>query len=1711
MRLIIILSFLLSTACANAQYGNDWIDYSQKYYSFKVWKDGIYKIDYATLSNSGIPLNSISSEDLQLFGFEKEQAIFIEDGGDNSLDNGDYILFYAKKNNTWLDSLLYETPEDIANVYFPHYNDTITYFLTWNTSNSNLRIDEETNINYSSYATNPYVLKTSYVFFDDTYAEGFKTAGLSYSQYVNGEGWASVRINALSTNNFINTPINTQYSYSGSGAPNVIGRAVSSSVSSASYSGPGNHHLHLKNMNTNAVYVDTVFTGYQKNSLDFNFPSANINSNTTTIRHEFINDLGAASDFQCVHYVELTYPRQTNLGASNNMEMEIINGSNGMSHYAFSNFNGSNPHVFTIGGQVKKIPVNLITGEQHILVPNASNGQQKIIILDDSQIQSIPSLSAINGNGTFTNYNNYNFEDAYIIVTHPSLLTSAQDYKLYRESPAGNNYHVLIADISELDLQFGGGVPKHIVGLRRFQHFAYNQATTIKPNHIFLIGKGIREADEGAASGLGMRRSSVGYNQCLIPSFGYPASDVLVSSNLEGNGLRALIPVGRLAATNNAEVLVYLNKIIEYELNQDQNSMYTIPSKLWQKEILHFGGGSNSLEQNLFKTYLTGYENKLETSRFGGNVHSYYKTVSDPINPVSLSEVNTRINSGVSFMTFFGHASATGFDQNVDDPENWDNQGKYPIVVGNSCLTGNIHEPIVHSASESFILVENRGAIAFVANVNQGFPQGLNQFSHQLFTQISQSNYGLTLGQQLNLVRSNLGPNSTSFNKRTVLAQMTLHGDPALKPNFHNKPEIAIEAAGVYITPDEVDLTVDSIDINVVIYNLGQSVSDTFNLEIKRFFPNNGGDSLYTMLIPRLDYVDTVTLTVPLYANIGTGLNQFEIKVDIPGQIPEQYDEIGNNQLTKQFIFDIDGIYPVWPYDFAVVPNDTISLKASTVNPFADINSYRFEIDTTDLFDSDFAKHSSMTSLGGVISVSPSEWLNTNNLTSNLILEDSLVYFWRVSLDQPGNYNWQEFSFQHIKGKTGWGQDHFFQFKKNNFDFLNYNRNNRSLDFNPASKTIHCQTYGNATNNTGFFGTLWEIDGQLMDYAYCNTNPKLLVAVIDPTTLVPWKTQGLENGLVVNQNHNFGNSNDHFGYNNCRARPELFFAFEQDSSTQMASFENMLLNEIPDGHYVLIYTARQLNYTEWDEHSPQLYSTFQSLGSDSITVGKPDAPYIGFYKKGDLNSYKEVYGEFLNQYIEFDDTLWGFDYSGFETSSLIGPAKEWDKLYWQQYSSEIPTADSTRLKLYGKNGSFTTVLLMDTIFTNNDSIVNLNVIPNINNYSMLQLKMHTTDITGFTPAQIDSWHVLYTPVPEAALTSTNGYFLTSDSLSEGQDLAVSFDIKNISDYPMDSILINYWVEKSNHQLQPIPYPRQDSLRVSQIIRDTLTISSLGLSEYSSLWVEVNPYSNSIKDQPEMYHFNNIGQIPFYVINDNLNPILEVAFDNHFILNGDLVSPLSEVIISLKDENPFLLLNEEKDTALFGIYLTDPNGNQKQLHFRNGAGEPIMDWIPANSNSKKFKIIYQGDFKENGTYRLLVQGADKSNNISGDYEYDIEFEVDHHSSITNLMNYPNPFSTQTQFVFTLTGAVLPDEFSIQILTVSGRLVRTITVDELGPIRIGRNITDYRWDGRDEFGDQLANGVYLYRVITSVNGESIDHKASGADEFITKGFGKMYLLR
>ncbi|GAA0874464.1 hypothetical protein GCM10009118_08720 [Wandonia haliotis] len=1714
MRVILLLVAILSMIPSFAQvFGNEWIDYSQRYYAFKIWEDGVYRIYQEDLVNSGVPIETVPVNRIQIFGKEKELPVYVQDNGNGVFEAGEYIEFYAEKNTGWIDSILYQNPDASANPAYSLYNDTLHYFLSWTTNTLGKRYVQETDVNYSTWPVSPYVWGKSIVSPNNFYLDGRKEAGSSSSFFVDGEGWGNGHANGVPNGASQNFSMPIPGYYTGSGAPSSIVHAKVTSNSNAAASGVNNHHLRLSF--NGSLMVDTLFNGYKQIRSTKSFSSSLLTGPNAVINMSIVNDLGAATDYQAFTYGQIEYPRNLSVDGRF-LKFRLEQGTTAKSRLELLNFVGTNPVGYVWGGTVpRRIPI-VGSGTRYAVVPNSVNGIQHMIVVTEEAIRSVSGgFQAVNGNGFFTNYMTQNYESSVLMIYPSRLAQSATQYRDYRQSSTGGNYNVVFVNADELYLQFGGGVEKHVLGVRRFAHLAYNLSSA-KPLALFLIGKGIREANEGSGSIAGARKSITSFRDNLIPSFGYPSSDICITAGLEGTHWEPLIPTGRIAANSNEEVLVYLSKVQESVLEQDPFSIYNSASKDWQKHVLHFGGGSSPGEISTIRSYLENMKVHPEREKFGGYVHTYIKESSDPFDPVLLNEVKERIDEGVSVMTFFSHAAPGGFEINIDEPDSWNNSGRYPLVIGNACYTGDIFLPNAPSASEKFVLIPEKGAIAFLSTVKLGFASYLHTYSNEFYRQFAKNSYGSGLGEQIRSTVMQVQNTIGNFIMETTCTQMTLHGDPLVKVNPHNNPEIEITEQSISFSPTELDLSVDEFELKLVVKNLGQSIIDSINVEVRRQFPGQSVDSLYREVIPRLDYIDTVVFTMPLQPNVAVGLNQFEVSVDIPSYIPEQYDEVDNNRIVRTFFIDVDGIVPVLPYDFAVVPRDSVVIKASTVNPVAEFNTYRFEIDTTDLFNSPFRKYALVSGEGGVKEVLPSEWRSSNSgSVSPLVCADSMVYFWRVALE-GSDPDWRENSFQYIHDKEGWGQDHFFQFKKNTFTFLDYDRSIRQKDFETYSGTVKCDVWDNASNVTTFSETQWFINNTMIDYDMCGTSPSLHVAVLDPITLEPWYSRGIQNGQEVNSDKNFNNANDLSNSPPCRERPEGYFVFRQNSLQQLQAFENMIMNEVPDSAYVLIYSTIRADYTSWDALYPQVYNVFQALGSDSVYQGRDNRAFIFFGKKGTDVYNKEVVAQAAGELISLSAPVFGVDYFGQERSLLIGPAASWEAVYWKQDPLEVPLGDTTRLLISGLDIYGNVQSVIDTMFTRNDSIINLYNLMDASIMPYLRLEARYEDKSFLTPAQIDRWHVLYEQLPEAAIDGTNGFYwsASSDTVPEGTSLSFAVDVRNISERHMDSLLVKYWVQNQNQEIVPITYPRQDSLRIGEVLRDTITFETYGMSGLNSLWMEVNPYvmgSTVVTDQPEQFHFNNILQIPFFVSKDNINPLLDVTFDGVHILNGDIVSPKSEIVISLKDENPFLLMSQDADTSLFAVYLRHPDGVQKRIPFIDGDGRQVMDWIPASDSYNKFKIIYHGEFPVDGEYMLLVQGTDLSGNLSGDLEYRIGFEIIHESTITYLMNYPNPFSTSTKFVFTLTGDRVPDHMIIQIMTVTGKVVREITMNELGPVRIGRNITEYAWDGRDEFGDLLANGVYLYRVLTDLDGDKIKHRDSGADQFFKKEFGKMYLLR
>ena len=381
----------------------------------------------------------------------------------------------------------------------------------------------------------------------------------------------------------------------------------------------------------------------------------------------------------------------------------------------------------------------------------------------------------------------------------------------------------------------------------------------------------------------------------------------------------------------------------------------------------------------------------------------------------------------------------------------------------------------------------------------------------------------------------------------------------------------------------------------------------------------------------------------------------------------------------------------------------------------------------------------------------------------------------------------------------------------------------------------------------------------------------------------------------------------------------------------------------------------------------------------------------------------------------------------------------------------------------------------------------------MNQFSLISgLKLITTDsVHAKAPFQLNYWRLNYVPVPEGAI-APNIYLTGKDSVELGEIIQFGIAFKNISQQSFDSLKISFKIIDKNNVTHIIPYPKTKPLISGDTVRIVYDIDSKLYPGLNTINVEVNPAN----DQPEQYHFNNFLFKNFYVKVDVTNPLLDVTFDNVHILNEDIVSSKPHILIKLKDESKFLLLN---DTSVIKVQLRYPDGSLHPYYFNTDT----LKFTPATSSadntaSVEFSPVFLNQVNPQGDdYTLIVTGSDKSGNASGTIAYQVTFKIITKAMISNMLNYPNPFTTSTAFVFTITGSDVPQNIKIQILTITGKVVREITKEELGPLHVGRNITEFKWDGTDMYHARLANGVYLYHVVTNLNGKSLDKYTAQSD--------------
>ena len=1649
-----------------------WIDYSRPHYKFAVVKTGLHRISGQTLQNAGINLSSLDPRQIRIYSRGQEIPLFVPGEWDGVLSPTEFIEFVAERNTGKDDAALYASPTEQAHPSRSLFTDTIYCFLTWNSNPGALRFATELDTAAFQYPAIPFYERSiSWApgVGGSTYHNGTVYSGGSLNPEMEpGEGFA-VMYNGAAT-----------YAPAWGSAPltglqgALFNSPATVEVRAVMGSNPNNttpDHLHELRCGTSLLETRTL-DGYGQTIYTATLPYSNMAGATAPFSLQFLSTLSGNTRNGITEWT-LNLKLRPSFG--NRTEEALLVSPQGSTKSALimQSFNPA-------GGEVRLYD---LTRRRRIPVQPAGTGKYRAVIPQNSQavrlylaalttVTEVQSVRPAGKAGYFTNYETAQANANYVVISAPPLMEAAAQYSQFRSL---TGYTSMLVDVSELAEQYANGVPKHPEAIRAFLRMTENR-WTLKPEHVFLIGKGIRY--------LSTRNNALNYNKSLMPAIGEPPCDNLYTFDLMGDRKQRM-GIGRLAAETPQDVEAYLEKMQSHESQ---------PNALWRKQFLHLGGGISSTEQQTLGFYLNRYKKHAQDSLMGGQVVTFLKTTSAPIQITLADSIRNLVDkNGVSVITVFGHGSGDGFDQNIDEPQNYNNKDRYFFLIGNSCYSGDIFSEY-RLVSERFVMQPQKAAIGFLAFGSPGLSSIMNVYTDSLYRHFSRTSFGSTMGTCI--ARTVTGNALAGINPliRFTSLGIQLHGDPAFGLKVPQRTDLAIREDELVFPNSDWSIDDDSLAFRVPVSNFGRMPADSILVTVRwnRLGLLNA-DTNISVIMPPVGYRDTVDFWLPMRSGIVPGQHALSVTVDPANLLPE-VTKTNNRIEFKRTVVSAD-INPIFPPRFAVVPAHPQPLSAQTGDPFSAARTYRMEWDTLPDFSSPARQDTTFTGIGGVYSWTP-----------QISMPDSTVCYWRAGVDSAntGTYHkWRRSSYQVIQGKYGWGQARDFQHKQNVPLYLEPRTGISGFDFIPVYKKLDCEVL-TCPASWQFGETQYTIDGALMEENGCFPTAGIYVAVIDPITLKPWETRfGNQNP----QNY-FGNVNDAGG---CRQRPEKYFIYWLNNQTQRDGL-TALLNAVPNDYYILAYTFYQGPFTNPSFWPNTLLTAFENLGADTlrdlVTNGQA-RPYIFFTRKGDLNSTTEVVGSTQCQYIQLLTDLSSNWIYGTLTTPLIGPSTNWKSLTWQSSPEETaPITDTASVRVYGITASGSEQLLMKGLQPGQQIFSNLNDSIPASTYPFLRLQLFTRDDVNQTPRQLNQWHVLFDGVPELALAPNIGFSFDSDSVQQGDSLTARVVYKNVGLLPSDSFTVQHSFY-SGTQVKAQAYHSLPPSQPGQILQDSITVSSLSMSENGRYVVDAN--------QPgmpghfrELTYYNNIGQRGFYVQRDRINPLLDVTFDGRRIMDGDLVSAQPLIQLFLKDENPLLPLS---DTADWQLFLQRP-GMNAPVKIPFGSAEII--YFPANLPENEARIEFRPALDQvDGMYELMVRANDRSGNASGkgdgNYDYRVRFEVVHASTITRVLNYPNPFSTSTRFVFTLTGMDIPEELTIRIFNLAGVVVREITRNELGPIRVGHNITEYAWDGTDEFGDKLATGVYIFRVYAKQQGEELEVRSSGADRFFREGFGKMYLMR
>lgn len=1212
----------------------------------------------------------------------------------------------------------------------------------------------------------------------------------------------------------------------------------------------------------------------------------------------------------------------------------------------------------------------------------------------------------------------------YIVIYNKLFESQAEQLRAFRNSNDG--YRSFKAEIEDIYDIFNYGM-EDPVAIRYFMKNVYNTWATPKVSYLCLLGRGSTDPK-------GINNPQP-YYQNFIPLYGNPPTDgYFANFNFNSFTYYKQIAVGRLPAYTVQEAQDMVNKTINYA---------TTPLDRWTKVSAFISGGYTRSDQvqdaSRAEYFVTNYALPPPFSNFVKRI--YLTDTSGAITYNYKDSVANTINSGAGLVTYVGHSGNTYWDFAFDDPTVLNNGNKLPLVISMTCFTGKFSEPSWRGYGEKFLYYSGKGAVGFISTTGWSFSNSGTSYADWCLNAITHQNIR-RFGDIVKFASVSMAPDSSSFPVRNTINCYNLIGDPATKYIQPSFPEFDINQQDFSISNSQPGLR-ENISLKVYPKNLGNfadSCKMRFQL-LKNQIPVYSKDTI----LRAFGYIDTINYFFHLDT---TGNYGAKITLDPDNWYPT--DSKLNNVSSIPIIPKTLTCVPLKPYDNQVIYNDTAFIEG--VNPQIDLthNTIKIilQVDTSSSFNSPLLRTYFNNSPSGV---------STKFAVPLTLLDTNAIYLWRFNciINNQDSTGWntpRRLSYGIASKNMNEFIDSNITIRKsgmNNFSLYELNstiwNDNNSIRLNTFKGNIFVSSYG---------GNPWD-----PSYIYLNSNAYYFLNTINFGGLFIGKISKTD-GRLLDLTH--------------------IYMMSTVSNDSIVNY----LGTFDTTQILVALKLIPINInTNLNSAARNAFKTFGSTKIDSVNfLSWATWSFISYYNPPN-NIVSETYNSGYNPSSSIMNP--DFRYVNGSISNTIGPADSWKNFSWL---SVLYPKTNVKFDVFGINRASQQIKIASDLTSSN--LVSLDTV-NAFTYPYLslvsKLNIDTSSVTkdlfigGIPSPLLKSVNAKFVATPDLAVNYSS--LIRSDSIITDKDsIGVFVSYSNIGYRKCYGTVSNWYFYRNNDKVIIKSDTNHMSLAVdsSASWKTYLKFSGLTLpirrfNEPVLINFEVLPLSN----QNELYTFNNTASFPVIIKSSVSSVALNLFADGVKIQSGDYVKKSPELTFTYEsNEHPEIPLN---DTTLFKVFVNNILINYSSSQKYNVAEANKKSRADKFENTKQIinsqmslqPQLYDGKNQINILHRFQIdQPFDSTNYI---------VEVSNELQIKDLNNFPNPMKNQTVFMFNLSGLDVVS-CKVKIYTVAGRLIKTIN----SSVNIGFN--QIFWDGRDDDGDNIANGVYFYKVIVDGEGKT-----------------------